>query len=261
MFQELLLLSPFLTCFFWAITLAVDWKKNWRVQNLWIIVLVVGMINSFYWMYMGRTDHHLFSKLTVLVAYTHAGFYALLFLFYRALTDRRPFTWKDYAVLAPPLLMGVLFTLCTIILGTGHFEDMMSGVKGREAVFAFAGFVHTVQYLIGAYLNNLLALVLVNVLCVFLIIRKIRTKTNPRQFFALPEGYSEAHANQMVWALFILLVFMFIFLVGEYLYYVEDYIPFYVLFAVQGGFFYYISYQVYRLRERGRRSSQRSQRS
>lgn len=250
MFQEFLLLLPSLVCFFWAITLGVDWKRNWRAQNLWVLVLVVGMINSFYWTYMAVSDHGLLSKLAILVSYTHAGFYSLLYLFYKSLTGWRPFTWKDYAILILPLLMGTLFTLCSFILGTGHFEDMMNMKKRDEAIFASSGLAYTLQYLIGAYLNNLLAIALANVLLLVLILRKIRYRENPRLYFSLPEGYCLAHAGKIVWGVLTLLVFMFIFLVGEFLYFIERFIPFYVLFAAQGVIFYYISYQVYHLKSR-----------
>lgn len=248
MIQQLAFLLPCLVCLFWAVTLSIGWKKNLRVQNIWTIALLLAMINAFYWTCMDACDFELYTYLGMLLSFTHIGFYSLLYLFYRSLVDCRPFTWKHYLIFIPGLLYGIINDTLMLMIGTKDLAAFMATlIANNWAMPADMGPLLTIHHALGSYIGFMIGVCVINFVLISMIVKLINHKEGQADFFILAKKQSEKRSRAVFGGLLALLIIMFIYVLGEFLYFIEDYIPLPILFALQGGLFFYISYHVYYL--------------
>ncbi|MDF9829851.1 hypothetical protein [Parabacteroides sp. PF5-6] len=249
MLQEFLYLLPCIVCLFWAVALGVQWKRNLRTQKIGVVVLGVCAINLFYWGFTDFPDYKVYSYFTILISFTHAGVYSLLWLAYQSLIDKRPFTRKDYLVFIPPLLIGMIYTLALFQMGVENYLALIAGYEDPKSQQPLiSGLSSSLVHILSAFVNNLVAIIGITLLLITMTVRRIWYKDNRQAFFAQAENQSLPHSWALFYGVFALLFFILVILVGEFLYYIEDYIPFYVLFAVAACLFHYLGYHLYYLR-------------
>lgn len=249
MLQKLALLFPCLVCFFWAITLSIRWKKNLRAQNIWAIAALLAAINAFYWTILVTPNPEIFHYVGRIVTFTQTGFYCILFLFYRAMIDDRPFSRRHYAIFIPALLIGLGNTLLLLLI---EYKDQLAtissflGSKEKLPEDGTVGLLPTLHYLIGGPIASIVDILVINFTLIQIIVRWINCRKEGTPFF----GQSARQCWGALYGVSALLLCMLVYTIGEFLYYIEDYIPFRVLFAAQGVLFFYIGYQVYYLEEK-----------
>lgn len=256
MLQELALLFPCLVCLFWTITFAIRWKKNLRAQNVWAVASLLAAINAFYWTILVMPDLRIYHYVGRIVTFTQTGFFCLLFLFYRALIDDRPFSRRHYIVFIPALLIGIANTLLLLLI---EYKDQLAaiaaflGSKNKLPKEGGVALLPTLHYLIGGPIASIVDILMINFTLIPIIARWINCRKDPESFFELSDRQSRRYSRAALCGLTLLLFVMLAYMLGEFLYYIEDYIPFPILFLAQGVLFFYIGFQVYFLeKEEGR---------
>lgn len=246
MLQELALLFPCLVCLFWAITLLIRWKKNLRTQNVWAVASLLAAINAYYWMSLYTPGFEVHSYAGMAISFTNLGFYCVLYLFYFSLIDDRPFNWKHYLILAPAIVYGTVNNALIFIIGKEELEAFMNALTANNWVPpADMTFLLTVHYYLGSLIGILTGLLLINILLIIILVRVVAYRDKRQDFFPPAYNPSRPQSWAILIGLSILLVGMLFFLAGDFLYSIENYIPFPVLFAMQGALFFFLGYHVY----------------
>lgn len=175
------------------------------------------------------------------------AFFAILYFLYWSLTDNRPFIRKQYALFIPAFVLGMVNLIFTFIIGQSklvesmvvYVENYRSGIEPEHVRDRFT----FLRGLIAGNLGGIIDIMLMQCLLIIIIARLFNYRNKQKSFFILSAKRSRA----VLGGLIVFLLSMFIYSVGEYLYYIEDYIPFNILFMLQGGMFFYIGYHVYYL--------------
>ncbi|MDF9831369.1 hypothetical protein [Parabacteroides sp. PF5-6] len=246
MLQKLALSFPCLVCFFWAITLSIRWKKNLRTQNIWAVASFLAAINAFYWMRLYTPGLEVHSYTGMVISFTNLGFYCVLYLFYFSLIDHRPFNWKHYLILAPAVAHGTVNNALIFIIGKEELEAFMNALTANNWMPPEdMSFLLTVHYYLGSLIGILTGLLLINLLLILILVRVVAYRDKRKDFFPPAPNSSRRQSWAILFGLSILLVGMLCFLMGDFLYSIENYIPFPVLFALQGILFFFLGYHVY----------------
>lgn len=247
MIQQLAFMLPCLVCLFWAITLSISWKKNLRAQNIWAVASLMAAITGLYWSHLGITAPlEIYSYIGRVSSFTEEGFFCILFFFYWSLIDDRPFTWKQYALFIPALLLGTANLIITLMMGQDQLVSFMTYYNGNygngidlDTVDRLGAF----RVVIASTVASTIDILFIQCLLIIIVVRLFNYRNKQKSIFITPGKRSWAVLKGLI----ILLLSMFIYYVGEFLYFIEDYIPFYILFILLGGLFFYIGYHVYYL--------------
>ncbi|MDF9829855.1 hypothetical protein [Parabacteroides sp. PF5-6] len=244
MFRELLLSAPSVVCLLWAVALTLNWKTNLRTQKIGAITAFCCAINLLYWYLIEVQDSHLSGYLSIVYSFTCVGVYSLAWLFYRSLISDKVFTWKEYGVFIPPVLTGLAFTVSLFVVGVSNFETFIHqedyGMHQSTAAF--------LMYILAAFVNNLMAIVAISLIVSHMIVRLVLYKENRNVFFPQSEGQQDKHCWLLFYGTWIVLALLFIYLVGDFFYYIEHVIPFHILFGGLACLFYFLGYQTYYLK-------------
>lgn len=247
MFREFLYLLPCMVCLFWAVVLVVEWKRNLRTQKTGAVLLLICAVNLFYWGFSNRWNADLYAYSTLVISFTQVGVYSLFWLAYQSLIDQRALTWKDYAVFIPPLLIGTVYTLALLRMGVGNYLTFIEGYEDPKSQQPFIIDLSTsLVHVMSAFVNNLVTIIAIALTLASMAVRLIWYKDNRKDFFSRSEEkQSLKHSCALFYGAFVMLAFMLVILVGEFLYYIEDYIPFYILFTLAGCLLHYLGYHLY----------------
>lgn len=246
--QQLAFMLPCVVCLLWAVALSISRKKNVKAQNIWAVASLMAAINAFYWASLGTINPgEIYTYAGRIVSFTQTGFFSLLYFFYWSLTDNRPFTRKQYALFLPALLLGTINLIVTSMMGHHKLTAFLTPILENEGKNILTGDIKDqltfIHYIIGGQLGNVIDLLLIQCLLIMMLVRLFTYRNKRESFFALPVEQSRA----VFAGLFIFLFVMLIYLTGENFYYIEDYIPFYLLFILQGCLFFYLGYHVFYL--------------
>jgi len=247
MIRQLAFVLPFMVCLSWAVALLISWKKNLRAQNVWAIASLMAAITGLYWTYLGiEAPVEIYSYIGRVSSFTEEGFFCILFFFYWSLIDDRPFTRKQYALFILPILLGTTNLILTLIMGHNQLVSYMTFDFENYNVIGSKYIVDKLQSLrtiIASTLANIIDILLIQCLLIIIVSRLFIYRNKQKSFFLLPGQRSWAVLKGLV----VLLLSMLVYYIGEYLYFIEDYIPFYILFILLGSLFFYIGYHVYHL--------------
>jgi len=240
---------PCILCLFWAVALIAEWKRNLRTQKIGAVILLICAIDLFYWGFTDISNYKLYAYSTIVISFIQVGVYSLLWFAYKALIDKKPFTRKDYAVFIPPLLIGTIYTLALLEMGVGNYLAFIEGYEDpKSKPSLIINLSSSLVHVMSAFVNNLVTIIAIALILANMAVRLIWYKDNRKDFFSrAEERQSLKHSWALFYGAFVILAFMLVILVGEFLYYIEDYIPFYILFTLAGCLFHYLGYHLYYL--------------
>jgi len=252
MIQQLAFMLPCLVCLSWAVTLSISWKTNVRAQNVWAVASLMAAINAFYWTYLGTTSPgEIYTYVGRVGSFTQTGFFCILYFFYWSLIDNRPFTRKQYTLFIPALLLGMINLIVTSMMGHNKLAAFLTPILENEGKGTYASNIEDrltfIHYIVGGQLGGIIDILLIQCLLIIMVVRWFSYRNKRKSFFTLSGEQHEKQSWAIFSGLFVFLFFMLIYSIGEYFYYIEDYIPFYILFILQGSLFFYIGYQVFYL--------------
>ena len=109
MLYNLALLLPCTVCLFGTVWLLCKRDSNTRAQN--ILTLCLFLSSVFYFCtasyIVGVPDYVTYRKLDILDCFVTPFIIPTMYLYFRALTNEGPFTWKDYIWFLPSLVVGI----------------------------------------------------------------------------------------------------------------------------------------------------------
>jgi len=255
MFDSLAMMLPFAISLFWAIALVLSWKYNLRAQNIWALAMVLAAVNGYYHGWTDVADFKLHYRLGTVISFTHNGFYTLVYFFYRSLVTRKPLTWKNYALFIPTILVGITEVIITLVIGEENAVIQNEVIMTKDTGGLSDDPIYKFQYFIGGIIGNLVCLFLINFTLIKAVSHWMLQKSKKGLFFALEEGQSPMHTKKAFGGLLVFLTYMLLFYVGEFVFRIDDYIPYYYVMIIQGCLSYYIGYHVFFMRIEQRRPS------
>ncbi len=118
-FCNALLYLPFFVSVFGAITLLFRWKKSSRPQHVWAVFLLILIPSTFSWgiIFSDMQYYAFYYKLYMLDITCMLLNFPLIFLYFRALTNPKLFTWRQYIWLAPGVAIGAVIAFLFLLMG------------------------------------------------------------------------------------------------------------------------------------------------
>ncbi len=201
MFQHFATLSPFFVDIFWAIMLLSTWKTNSRSQKMWTACFGLSAILTFIWaVYLtGVQDYHLFYKIEIAETFLILFYMAFMFFFFRTLIDERPFGWKEYLWLLPPLIIGSITLVLFLVLGEEQSAAFSQALNTHADLSAFTAPVYKVLQFVYFDLINIVARLQLLFVIAYATIRVVRYRKRLAQHFSNLEGKSlESHRSMLI---------------------------------------------------------------
>ncbi len=245
------ILLPVFADLFWAASLATQARSNLRPQNVWIGLSLTAGVIAFIWAaaisgvgYGGR-----FYVWEMIEEFVVLMYYPFVYLYFRALTDERRFSWHDYLTMLPALLLGVANAAFYLSFDDSSVatETLARMAYDGAAARAAEPFRLRIFYFVTVTLLNLVVWMQMIVIMTYAVWRSVRYRRRLDEFFSDSDGKSLENTRTMIVCLFMLLFFSSLFCVGRY-YYAEHPTLGALLMAVIGVGSYVLHYNVAQLR-------------
>lgn len=133
MLYNLALLSPCSVCLVYAILLICRRKHNSKSQNiLALFLLLTGISLLIFANYMAEiTDYATYAVLDTVDAFITPLILPIMYLYFKSLTNERPFSWKDYLWCVPAIIIGSCALVLYLMIGsenaTNYHQYLLDG--------------------------------------------------------------------------------------------------------------------------------------
>ena len=119
MIYNLALLSPCSVCMVYAILLICRREQNSKPQNILALFLLLTSISLLVFAnYMGEiTDYETYVILDTVDAFITPLILPIMHLYFKSLTDEKPFNWKDYLWFSPAIVIGSCALVLYLMMG------------------------------------------------------------------------------------------------------------------------------------------------
>ncbi len=248
MLYYFLLLLPCFACLFWTIALLVRKKTNYRSQNIWIVCMISLSISTYIWsiFYAGVEDYITFCKLDSIEGFTTILFFSLVFFYLKAITDKRPFDYKEYLWLLPAILIGGSSVLLCFAMDDKQTTSYMHEIitqKGKVQVFNEP--IYQVHYPITTHIYNITISLQIIGIILYAFIHFIKNKKRLNVPFFNSEKEPIGNHRSILIGLFCLLFLSLVTLAGGRYYYNSEVPHTSFLFISFSVIIYYLGYNVY----------------
>ena len=156
-----MLLLPCCTCIFWGINLLLNVRNNSRAQNiLMILTVLVGLFFYIQADYFATpSDYLVFHRLEIVDGYISMLIPPFTYLYFKSLTNNNPFSWKDYLLFLPSLMVGMGSHLLYWAMGLDNaLLYAQAYVEQRDRLLEiFPDRLYRLHYFVGIQLYNLVA--------------------------------------------------------------------------------------------------------
>ncbi len=247
MSHSVILLLPTFMSLFWAVTLFLRRKENWRAQNYWIVALLLMGVSTYIWSlyFSGINDYHLFYKLELLEGFTTLLLIPFLHYGFKTLTEEKPFGWKDALWLLPALLIGGSMTILYLIMGDEQAAEYIREVAThKEDETAFSGAIYQIHHLISVEIYALVVFGQILIVLFMATKRLIGHRHRLRELFSSLDGKSVHHRALLV-GLYLVLLLSLVTYRGRFHY--ADSLFIEVVMLIWGVLIYYMGYHTLRL--------------
>ncbi len=250
-FYNTLLFLPFFVSAFGATTLLCQWRESSRPQRVWMVFLLTMAICAFTWgiMFNDIQDYSVYYKLFAADITCMLLLFPFIFLYFRALTDPAPFTWRQYIWLAPGLAVGSGITLLFCLMGEEQSIQFMSIEKEVGADFSFEyGTLPWWAHLLTWYVFNTVFFLQTIMVLTYSTVSLVRYRKELIHLFSNLDGKSIENSRAVLIGLYVLLGMSLVCVVLWGLFYEQYYLIRYILMSTGGILIYYMTYHVSRLR-------------
>jgi len=246
MMPNLFYLIPAVISLFWAVTIFLGGKRNFRSQNIGGIALLhiaIGFLASFA---AGNTsDNYLYYVLDILSHFCILAFLSFMVLYFRTLTYENALKWKDFLILMPALLFACisLFLLGKIAAGTegvfnldNHAPFKPGNVSPDKLFLAY--------FILDRFVYYALVVIQINYLLIYAWVSLNRYKEQLENFFYFPQEKSAEH-NHAVFRGLTLTGLLMVFILGSNSFFYYEYQLIHNLsLLLWGGMLFYVGYHI-----------------
>ncbi len=252
MLYKLILFLPCFTSLFWVIVLLLNNpRKNTRPQNIWILFLLSLAICSFIWgiLFNGIRDYTSYYVLDVMDITFSLTVLPLVHLFFRSITNRSRFTWKQYLCLLPGVVVGGVCLVLYLRMGTEQSAFFIKEVtENYESFRPLSGSLQEWLYLFCVYLYSVVVFLQIAVLMTYSSLNLIRYRKKLADYFSNLNGKSIENARAVLVGFFGLL-FVGLIAVCTWSTSLKNYLLIcHLLMAGIAACIYYMSFHVVRIR-------------
>ncbi len=246
---DLLLFAPFFAALFWAIILFVNRKENCRQQNIWLVWLSVVCVNSLTWilLFSGIEDYETYCKFDIVDITLVLVFFPLIYFYFRSLTHRRRFSWKEYVWLAPAVLIGAASAFLYYLMGSARSAVVLRELVELQDVKYAPWSLEWMLKLVSLDLMTAVLVIQIVVVMVYSSLNLIKYKKGLANFFSNLDEKSIRENRAVLTCILILIGVAFVAIAMWEVYPEQYYFVGYALMAFMGTAIFYMSYHVSRI--------------
>ncbi len=247
---DLTLYSPFFASLFWVIALLCSRKNNCRQQNIWLVWLAVQCVESLIWtLYFGGIDDYtMYYKLDVADITLFLASFPLIYFYFRSLTHRGRFTWREYVWLAPSLFVCVASSVLYYLMGSDRAADCIRMLIENIAEARYVPWsLEWMLRMVSAEILTVVFVVQVVIVMIYSLRNYVKYKKGLANFFSNLDEKSIAENRAVLTGLFVILGCSLIVAAMWELFPAYYYFMRYFLMAFFACVLYYMSYHVSRI--------------
>lgn len=140
MIRDIVLTLPFFVCFFWSLTLLVDYKKNDRSKNILLLFMSISALlyagHAFYF----SMDKKVYTLIDPFYTFSNLAVFPLFLVYIRSLTKEGPLDNRLYWLFAPSFVFSITSAVVYILLPPDELSEFINSfVYGETSGIRFSG--------------------------------------------------------------------------------------------------------------------------
>lgn len=140
MIRGIVLTLPFFVCFFWSLTLLVDYRKNDRSKKILLLFMSLSAIlyagHAFYF----SMDKKVYTLIDPFYTFSNLAVFPLFLVYIMSLTKEGPLDKRLYWLFAPSFVFSITSAVVYILLPPYELSEFISSfVYGEASGFDFSG--------------------------------------------------------------------------------------------------------------------------
>lgn len=140
MIRDIVLTLPFFVCFFWSLTLLVDYRKNDRSKKILLLFMSLSAIlyagHAFYF----SMDKKVYTLIDPFYTFSNLAVFPLFLVYIMSLTKEGPLDKRLYWLFAPSFVFSITSAVVYILLPPYELSEFISSfVYGEASGFDFSG--------------------------------------------------------------------------------------------------------------------------
>lgn len=140
MIRDIVLTLPFFVCFFWSLTLLVDYRKNDRSKKILLLFMSLSALlyagHAFYF----SMDKKVYTLIDPFYTFSNLAVFPLFLVYIRSLTKEGPLDKRLYWLFVPSFVFSTTSAVVYILLPPDELSEFISSfVYGEASGFDFSG--------------------------------------------------------------------------------------------------------------------------
>lgn len=201
MFYHLVLLLPCAICLFGSVWLLCKIRNNTKAQNILALCFLLSSIFFFCTAnyVAGVSDYITYMKFDIVNNFITLLVIPTMYLYFRLLTNEKPFTWVDYIWFSPAFIVGI--GTCVLYLAMDE-TDVANYIKTvlieHSSESRYEGAIFRIYHLISVDCYNLTALILILGAGICAVVNLRRYHQRLREFYSDLDSKSMDTDNKML---------------------------------------------------------------
>lgn len=220
-----MLLLPCCTCIFWGINLLLNVRNNSRAQNiLMILTVLVGLFFYIQADYFATpSDYLVFHRLEIVDGYISMLIPPFTYLYFKSLTNNNPFSWKDYLLFLPSLMVGMGSHLLYWAMGLDNaLLYAQAYVEQRDRLLEiFPDRLYRLHYFVGIQLYNLVAFLQMVLVVIYANYKVIKYHRELGDFYSNLDDKSVRYSSAVLFWASVSMLLPLVFIVTKRTFWVE----------------------------------------